>query len=113
MVASVPATAILNWLPNPEATVGGGVMIVGAMIAGAFAITRSVDPGAAGLRAGLLGGVVAALAFVFTQAVTVTWSVSRLAFFGIAVGFVLCVAPIFGSISGQVGGRIAGAVAAE
>lgn len=88
-------------------------MIIGAMIAGAFAISRSVDPGAAGLRAGLLGGVVAVLTFVFTQAVTATWSASRLVFFGIAVGFVLCVAPIFGWVSGQVGGRIAGVVASE
>ena len=34
-------------------------------------------------------------------------------FFGSAIGFVLCVAPMFGWVSGQVGGRIAGVVASE
>lgn len=110
-IASVPATVVLNWLPNSEATLGGGVAIVGAMIAGAFAITRSVDPGAAGLRTGLFGGIVAVLTFVVTQAATVAWSASMLAFFGVAVGIVLCVSPLFGWIFGRVGGRIAGAIA--
>ena len=39
-VASVPATVVLNWLPDSEATIGGGVMIIGAMIAGALAVSR-------------------------------------------------------------------------
>jgi len=112
-IASVPATVVLNWVPNSGATPGGGVMIIGAMIAGAFAIAQSIDPGAAGLRTGLLGGVVAVLTFVVTQAATVTWSVSMLVFFGIAVTFVLCVSPLFGWVSGRVGGRIAGAIVSE
>lgn len=112
-VASVPATVILNWLPDSEATVGGGVMIIGAMIAGALAVSRSVDPTAVGLRAGFLGGIVAILTFVVTKAPTATWSPSRLVFFAIAGGAVLCISPVFGLISGWVGGRVASISIAE
>jgi hypothetical protein len=111
--ASVPATVVLNWLPDSEATVGGGVMIVGAMIAGALAVGRSVDPDAAGLRAGFLGGIVAILTFVVTGAPAATWSPSRLAFFGFAGGVVLCISPVFGTVSGRVGGRVASILTAE
>lgn len=106
-VASVPATVVLNWLPDSEATIGGGVMIIGAMIAGALAVSRSVDPTAAGLRAGFLGGTVAIFTFVVTEALTVAWSPSRLVFFGIAGVVILCVSPVFGLASGWVGGRVA------
>jgi len=111
--ASVPATVVLNRLPDSEATVGGGVMILGAMIAGALAVSRSVDPSAAGLRAGFLGGVVATLRFAVTKAPAATWSPSRLAFFGLAGGAVLCLSPVFGVVSGWVGGRVASILTAE
>ena len=46
-IASLPATIVIDWLPNSEATVGGGVMIVGALIAGGIAVSRSIEPSAA------------------------------------------------------------------
>jgi len=51
-IAALPATIIINWLPNSEATIGGGVMMVGSLIAGAVAANRSIKPGAAGLVVG-------------------------------------------------------------
>jgi hypothetical protein len=109
-IASVPATVVVNWLPDSEATVGGGVMLIGAMIAGALAVSRSVDPSAAGLRTGLLGGVVAILTFVGTEALAATWSPSRLVFFTIAGVGILCISPVFGLVSGWAGGRVASAL---
>ena len=113
VIASLPATAILNWLPDSEATVGGGVMIIGATIAGGLAVSRSVDPGAAGLRAGFLGGAIAVLAFVVTEAPTVTWSTPLLGFFAFAVGAVLCVSPLFGWGFGRIGGWVANRLSAH
>jgi hypothetical protein len=110
--ASLPAAAVINRLPNSEATIGGAVMIIGALIAGALAATRSVDPSAAGLRAGLLGGIIALLTFVFTEAITAAWSASRLLFFAAAGGVVLCVSPMFGLVFGRVGGWIASSITA-
>ncbi len=66
-IAALPATIILNWFPNVEATIGGGVMIVGSLIAGAVAANRSTKPGAAGVRGGFLGGVSAVAVFLFTE----------------------------------------------
>lgn len=111
--ASLPAAAVMNWLPNSEATIGGAVMIIGASIAGAIAATRSADPSAAGLRAGFLGGVIAIFTFVFMEAVTATWSVPRLMFFAFAGGVVLCVSPVFGWTFGRVGGWVANTLAAQ
>lgn len=108
--ASLPAAALLNWLPNAEATVGGAVMMIGASIAGALAAGRAADPSAVGLRAGFLGGVVAILTFVVTDAPTATWSMARVAFFVAAGGAVLCVAPVFGVLFGRVGGWVANAI---
>ena len=110
-IAALPATAVINWLPNSEATVGGGVMIVGPIIAGAVAANRSVAPSAAGLRAGFLGGMIAVSAFVLTEGTTVTWSLNTSVFFVIAVGMLLCVSPVFGLIFGRIGGWVANTVA--
>ena len=110
LVASLPATALLNWLPNSRATVGGGAMIVGAMIAGALAADRATDPGAAGLRAGFLGGVVAVVAFAVRLTATEPWSVSRIAFVGAAIVTVLCLSPVFGLGFGRLGGWVANSV---
>lgn len=41
VIASLPATAGINFLPYSKATAGGGMMIIGAMIAGAIAASRS------------------------------------------------------------------------
>lgn len=110
-IAALPATALINWLPNSEATVGGGVTVVGAIIAGAIAATRSVTPRAAGLRVGFLGGVIAVSVFLLTEGTTVTWSRSTIPFFLIAVAALLCVSPVFGLIFGQIGGWVADTVA--
>lgn len=86
-------------------------MIVGAMIAGAVAATRSVEPSAAGLRAGFLGGMIAVSVFIYTDSATVTWSLNTSVFFLIAVVTILCISPVVGLISGRIGGWVANTVA--
>jgi hypothetical protein len=110
----------VNWLPTSEATIGGAFMTVGAFIAGGIAATRSEDPDAAGVRAGLLGGVVGVLLLRVTVVssalggTTVVWrSASRVAFIILASGVVLCVAPLFGRAFGRVGGWAASRVLAR
>ncbi|WP_318570702.1 DUF5518 domain-containing protein [Salinigranum marinum] len=110
-IAALPATAVINWLPNSEATVGGGAMIVGPIIAGAVAANGSVEPSAAGLRAGFLGGMIAVSVFILTEGTTVTWSLNTIIFFLIAVVMLLCISPVFGLISGRIGGRVANTIA--
>jgi hypothetical protein len=111
VLASLPVTAVLNWLPNSQATLGGGVMTVGAFIAGGLAATRSRDPGAAGFRAGLLGGVISVLTFVVTVDTSPAWPLSRVAFWVVAGIAVLCVVPVFGLVFGRIGGWVANVVA--
>ncbi len=110
-IAALPVTVVINWLPNSEVTVGGGVMLVGAIIAGAVAANRSVEPSAAGLRAGFLGGMIAISVFVLTEGTTVTWSLNTIVFFLIACVMFLCISPVFGLISGRIGGWVANTVA--
>jgi hypothetical protein len=109
-LASLPVIALLNLLPNSEATVGGGIMIIGAFIAGVLAAIRSSDPSAAGLRAGFIGGVLGLLIFIVTTGTTATWSLSRVVFIVFASGLVVCVAPLFGFGFGRVGGWVANTV---
>ncbi|MFA9516612.1 DUF5518 domain-containing protein [Halopenitus sp. H-Gu1] len=115
-VASLPVAGVLNWLPNSEATIGGSIMVIGAFIAGAFAEIRSGDSGAAGLRAGFIGGVLAVLLFVITVVSTAAngmmggWPLSRFIFWAFACGLFLCVAPIFGFGFGRVGGWVVNTV---
>jgi hypothetical protein len=91
-------------------------MIVGAFLAGAVAAGRATDPGAAGLRAGAIGGAVALAVFVVTEAGAALggrggpWPPSRLAFFGLAAAVILCLAPVFGLVCGRVGGWVANRV---
>jgi len=109
-LASLPVIPILNRLPNSEATVGGGIMIIGAFIAGVLAAIRSLDPSAAGLRAGFIGGTLGLLIFIVTTGTTATWSLSRVVFVVFASGLVMGVAPLFGLGSGRVGGRVVNTV---
>jgi hypothetical protein len=94
-------------------------MIFGAFIAGALAALDSTDPDAAGLRAGFLGGVLAVLLFVTTvisSAVSGTmgvWPLSRVVFWVLACGLLLCVAPVFGLGFGRVGGWVGNTVASR
>ena len=110
-IAALPATVLINRLPNSGSTVSAAVMIVGAMIAGAVAATRSIEPSAAGLRTGFLGGVIAVAVFLLTEATTVTWSLNTILFFLIAVVMLLCVSPVFGLVFGRIGGWVANTVA--
>lgn len=71
----MPVGAVLDRLPNSEATIGGAVMTIIAAIAGAIAAAGSAKPGAAGLRAGLSGGVV--LPLVGTTDAVAPWSGPR------------------------------------
>lgn len=56
VLVSLPVTVLLKWLPDSDANVA-----VGAFAAGLTAAIRSRHPDEAGVRAGLLGGVVAVL----------------------------------------------------
>ncbi len=118
-LASLPVVALLDRLPDSEATVGGGVMVVGAFVAGAVAAVRATDPNAAGLRAGFLGGVLAVLVEAVAVATApagltaAAWPLSRVAFGALAVGAVLGVAPVFGLVCGRAGGWVARAVASR
>ena len=115
-LASLPVAAIINLLPNSEATIGGGVMIIGAFIAGVIAAVRVTDPNAAGLRAGFLGGVLGVCSFIVTVVSTATsgtagpWPLSRVVFWVFAIVLVLCASPVFGLVCGHVGGWIANIV---
>ncbi|RDZ51192.1 hypothetical protein C5C07_16445 [Haloferax sp. Atlit-4N] len=111
VIASLPVSTVVNWLPNSEATAGAGMMIFGAFIAGAVAAVRSTDSDAAGLRAGLLGGVLELFVFVVTAGTTAAWPLSRVAFFAFAGGVVLCLAPLFGLGCGRIGGWVVRTVA--
>jgi hypothetical protein len=110
-IAALPATVLINWLPNSEVTVGGGVLLLGAIIAGAIAVTRSVEPSAVGLRAGFLGGIIAVSVFLVTEGTTVAWSLNTIVFFFIAVVMLLCISPVFGLICSRIGAWVANAVA--
>jgi len=110
-IAALPATVVINWLPDSEVTIGGGVMLVGAIISGAVAANRSVEPSAVGLRAGFLGGMMAVCVFILTEGATVTWSLNMIVFFLIGVVMFLCISPVFGLIFGRIGGWVANTVA--
>lgn len=110
-IVALPASVVIDWLPNSEATVGGGAIIIGPIIAGAIAANRSVEPSAAGLRAGFLGGIVAVSVFILTEGTTVAWSLNTIMFFVVAVVMLLCLSPLLGLISGRIGGWIANTVA--
>lgn len=105
-IAALPATVVINWLPDAEATVGGGVMVAGPIIAGAAAVNRSVEPSAAGFRAGFLGGAVTVSVFMLTEAATVAWSLNITVFFLIAAVMLLCASTVFGLIFGEIGGWV-------
>jgi hypothetical protein len=91
-------------------------MLFGAFLAGVIAALRSTDPAASGLRAGFIGGAVAVFTLTMRVVSTavggtaVAWPLSRIAFWVVAGGFVLCVAPVFGLACGRVGGGLADAV---
>ena len=110
-IAALPATVVIDWLPNSEATVGGGVTVVGALIAGGIAVNRSIEPSAAGLRAGFLGGLIAVSVFVLTEGTTVAWSLNTVVLFLIAVLMLLWLSPVFALIFGRIGGWVTHAVA--
>jgi hypothetical protein len=106
----------VNWLPDSDADVAGGIMIVGAFVAGAIAARRSTDPATAGLLAGLLGGVVAILTPIVAadspgiESVIAWPSPSSLVPFA-AIALVL--ASIFGLVFGRIGGWMATTVTAR
>ncbi|MDZ5810769.1 DUF5518 domain-containing protein [Halorubrum sp. AD140] len=115
-LSSLPVAAVINQLPHSEATLGGGIMIIGAFISGVIAVIRATDPGAAGLRTGFIGGVLAVLTFIVTVISTptgspiVVWPLSRVVFWVFAVGLGLCIAPVFGLVCGRAGGWVANTV---
>lgn len=105
-IASLPVVVVLNWLPDwvGEADIGGGIMILGAFIAGFIATMRSSDPSAAGLRAGFIGALVGIAVFAVPAGMTATWSLSRVVFFLFAGALLIILAPVFGFVLGRLGG---------
>jgi uncharacterized membrane protein YeaQ/YmgE (transglycosylase-associated protein family) len=119
-LASLPLTVVVNWLPDAEVNLAGGIGIIGAFIAGFIAATRSMEPDAAGSRAGLLGGSIAVLAPITTGVSTaienaaVTWPTpSETVFFVGATVALLCLAPAFGLVCGRIGGWVATTIATQ
>ena len=109
-IAALPTTVIINWFPNSEVTIGGGVILFGSIIAGGIAANRSVKPSAAGLRGGIMGGVSAVAVFLLLEGTTLTWTLNLTVFFLIAVVMLLCASLVFGMIFGRIGGWIANTV---
>ena len=118
-LVSLPVTAILRWAPAADADLGAGIMILGAFAAGAIAVRRSVSPAATGIRTGVLGGIVAVVSLTVTglrPAITAgTGSVGsfRIAFLLVGSVMILCLAPVFGWVSGRIGGWVATTVSAR
>jgi hypothetical protein len=87
-------------------------MLIGAFLAGVIAGFRSTDPAASGLRAGFIGGAVAVFTLMIrvvgtaVSGMAAAWPLSRIAFWVVASGFVLCVAPVFGLVCGRIGGGV-------
>ena len=110
-IASLPVVAVLNWLPDwiGSAGVGGGIMIIGALIAGFVGTAYESTPEAAGLRTGLIGGLAGTAVAAASAGTAATWSPSSVAFV-VASGLVIGVAPIFGFVFGHVGGWVANSV---
>lgn len=112
-VVSLPVAAIINQLPNSEATIGGSIIVIGAFTAGVIAAVRSTNPDEAGLRAGFIGGTLAVVTLIVTIVSTAisgtmaAWPLSRVVFWIFASGLVLCLSPIFGLVFGRVGGWVA------
>ena len=85
-------------------------MIFGGFIAGTLAAANSVAPGEAGVLTGLIAAVVEFLVLIPTIATTATWSLSRIAFWFVAGGFVLFGSALFGYLFGRIGGWVANRV---
>ncbi|WP_168216017.1 DUF5518 domain-containing protein [Halorussus marinus] len=114
-LASIPLTVLLDRLPDAEANVAGGIMVLGAFIAGAAAALSSNDAGGAGLRAGLLAGLVAVLAPVratVSSAIGATGipSPSGVGTFVAFGGLVVALASTFGLACGRLGGWVVSAL---
>ncbi|WP_435365808.1 DUF5518 domain-containing protein [Haloarchaeobius sp. DYHT-AS-18] len=109
-LVSLPITIVVNWLPDSEATIGGGIMTLGAFVAGVLAAIRSRDSSAAGFRTGFLAAVVGVLTSILTGGSPAAWPTSKVVFFVLASGLVLCVAPFFGLVCGRAGGWMANTV---
>ena len=112
-LVSLPVTALLNWLPNADADVAGGMMIVGAFAAGGLAVARSADPDAAGLRAGVLAGVVGVLTPLVTAegppiAALIEWP-SPWGLVALAA-VVVVLSTAFGAVFGHLGGWVVSTV---
>lgn len=104
-LAALPATVLIDRLPNGEATIGAGIMVIGAAIAGVVA-EGTKESGAAGIRAGFLGGVIDILVLGVTIDPAVIRQPNQLPFLMLAVLAVLCVWPLFGLAFGRLGGWI-------
>lgn len=110
-LAALPAGVVFNWLPNSEADTTGSIMVIGAFIAGGIAVTRSINPGAAGTRTGLLGGVLEILVFSFTDTLTyITRSADTLIVIIFASGVLLVGLAAFGWVFGRLGGWVTNTV---
>ncbi|GAB3019290.1 DUF5518 domain-containing protein [Natronobiforma cellulositropha] len=104
-LASLPITAVLYSPPNPIWTTGAGLVLVGPFLAGAVAATYSSDPGAAGIRAGFIGGLLTPLELFVPVFLGLTHpkSLFTIVFtLALAVGIGLLLGLVFGYVGGWV-----------
>jgi hypothetical protein len=84
-------------------------MIFGGLLAGFLAAIRSVDPGAAGFDAGLIGWVVGVFSTAIQNPTWVKSPAEAAPLLGISVvaGVSVCLMPLFGLVCGEIGGLVA------
>nr|WP_243645265.1 DUF5518 domain-containing protein [Natrarchaeobius chitinivorans] len=84
----------------------GLITVIGAVIAGGIAGTRSVDPSAAGLRTGLFGASIGILFSLSDVLMIVTESAGVIPVFIYTSGFALVVMSLLGWVFGRLGGWV-------
>lgn len=102
MLVAVLVSGILGRVLELETD--GLTTVIGAVIAGGIAVTRSVDPSAAGLRTGLLGASIGVLFSLPDVLMIVPESAGVISVFVYTSGFALVVMSLLGWVFGRLGG---------
>lgn len=111
VLAALPAGVVFNWLPHFEVDATGSIIVIGAVIAGSIAVIRSIDPGAAGIRTGLLGGILEILVFSFGDTLAyIMGSAGTFIVVIFASGVLLVGLAAFGWVFGRLGGWVTNVV---
>ncbi|AXR79287.1 hypothetical protein AArc1_2979 [Natrarchaeobaculum sulfurireducens] len=104
MLVALPVSVILGWVLGFETD--GLITVIGAVIAGGIAVTRSVNPSAAGLRTGLLGASLGILFSLPDVLMIGTESAGAIPVFIYTSGFALVVMSMLGWVFGRLGGWV-------